>query len=806
MSDTNYSTIADPYNGMMDRQNVQYAVESLDDSNLESQPGSDNASAVDSAVPPVKDDFDLNNGSIGQQNFTDVWIKTWIKSTNYQPKKVGFYIDGGTGYAEFVNVYVSGTVVASLGTIGGFSIGTDYIRDAANSFGLASTVTGSDDVRFWAGGTYANRATAPFRVTEAGVVTATSGTIGGFTLSSTALTATNLIIDAGNQKITLGASGTTITIDAANKVIQSSDYSTGVSGFYISNDLIETQNIRARGILSTTVFRKDVVSVVGGNLMVSNADTLDADMSILDSSTLTTKGTSTFAVNDILHIKNETDEEYLRVTSISSAPTYSVTRDLANAYSANHNPAWERGVAIAVEGSSDGASTYSGGFLKLFGSGSHSPYYSVYRRNGVAYNATEEVARFGNLNGIGPFVADTYGVFIGNYSGSKFLYYDTASANLVINGTILSLQNNFGDGSDGSVTISVDTSLSRDMFYDTLTVNNGIVLTTNGYRIFAKTAVVNNGTIRWNGNNGGNATNGGTGGNGSIGSGGTAGSAGSGGSAGAALSNGTLAGSVAGIAGGNGGAGGTGSTNAGGGSASAGTNGTNGTTITSLVSTTGQDGVAGANGGTGGTDSGFFGGSAGTGGTAGTKGTSTAASIMPRVVPFSITLSDETGTKLNASPSNGGSGGGGGGSGGGASSSNGSGGGGGGGGAGGAGSNGGNMLIATKTITNAGTISCNGGTGGSAGSGGNGGNGQGGTGGGGGGGGGGSGGNGGNGGLMVLIYSTLTNTGTISANGGSGGAAGSKGTKGTGGTSATNGSDGTVGNAGSSGTIIQLQV
>jgi len=59
-------------------------------------------------------------------------------------------------------------------TIGDFRLGADYLRDAANSFGLASTVTAGDDVRFWAGDTFANRATAPFRLTEAGVLTAAS--------------------------------------------------------------------------------------------------------------------------------------------------------------------------------------------------------------------------------------------------------------------------------------------------------------------------------------------------------------------------------------------------------------------------------------------------------------------------------------------------------------------------------------------------------------------------------------------------------------------------------------------------------
>ncbi len=75
------------------------------------------------------------------------------------------------------NATFTGSVTAASGAIGGFNIGTDYVRDAANSFGLASTVTGGDDVRFWAGDTFANRATAPFRLTEAGHLVIVGGDI-----------------------------------------------------------------------------------------------------------------------------------------------------------------------------------------------------------------------------------------------------------------------------------------------------------------------------------------------------------------------------------------------------------------------------------------------------------------------------------------------------------------------------------------------------------------------------------------------------------------------------------------------------
>ncbi len=59
-----------------------------------------------------------------------------------------------------------------------------------------------------------------------------------------------------------------------------------------------------------------------------------------------------------------------------------------------------------------------------------------------------------------------------------------------------------GDGSDGDVTISSTTTLTRDMYYNNLTVNSGIALNTNGYRIFVKGTLTNNGYIQNNGSNG----------------------------------------------------------------------------------------------------------------------------------------------------------------------------------------------------------------------------------------------------------------------------------------------------------------
>lgn len=119
--------------------------------------------------------------------------KVYIGAGNYANDDTPFYIDtlgqfslgaSLTWDPDTDTLTITGIINATSGTIGGFTIGADYIRDVGNTFGLASTVTGGDDVRFWAGDTFANRATAPFRITESGV-----GELAGFLFTTGGFTA-----------------------------------------------------------------------------------------------------------------------------------------------------------------------------------------------------------------------------------------------------------------------------------------------------------------------------------------------------------------------------------------------------------------------------------------------------------------------------------------------------------------------------------------------------------------------------------------------------------------------------------------
>lgn len=355
----------------------------------------------------------------------------------------------------------------------------------------------------------------------------------------------------------------------------------------------------------------------------------------------------------------------------------------------------------------------------------------------------------------------------------------------------------FGDGVDGNVTISADTTLTSDKYYENLTIDSGKTLNTGGYRVFVKNTLTLNGLITRNGNNGGNGGNGGSpdvNGNNRDG--------GSGGSAGAALADGYLKGSVAGKIGSVGGVGGDTNTN----DAGTGTAGVVGADTLNSIGSNGVTGGTGAIGGNGRNDGNTVGLPGKNGGLGGAIGTATVSNVRLIANWHLATLLDiaSSGSTVKFDNSAGsGSGGGGGGGGGTQQVAFDRGFGGGGGGGGGSGSSGGIVAIYAKTIiiSATGVLRANGGAGGNGGNGGVGsaegtGNGGGGAGGGGGG--------GGNGGQIIIVYNSLTNSGTIEAAGGTGGTGGTGGASG--GSPATSGGNGSSGTTGGAGTIRYFEL
>ncbi len=161
---------------------------------------------------------------------------------------------------------------------------------------------------------------------------------------------------------------------------------------------------------------------------------------------------------------------------------YTVTRDLAGLYASNANPVWKKGSTVVKVGSSDGAAAYSGGWLRLIGEGLNAPYYSVYNRTGIAYNAYTEVLRTGNLNGYLDYTSSIFGFAVGSSSGTN--------ANITIDPT-----NGIRIRNGTTSVISFDNSGNANIS-NTLTVGAALVVSTAG-NIHSGQSAYNTGTGWW---------------------------------------------------------------------------------------------------------------------------------------------------------------------------------------------------------------------------------------------------------------------------------------------------------------------
>ena len=123
-------------------------------------------------------DLAVHTDQLDTNAVTIAKIAASLQSTNYVSGSAGWKILK-SGVVEFEEATIRGSIIANDGEIGGFDIAGTYLKDAANTMGLSSVASSADDVRFWAGNTFANRATAPFFVTKGGALKATKITVSG---------------------------------------------------------------------------------------------------------------------------------------------------------------------------------------------------------------------------------------------------------------------------------------------------------------------------------------------------------------------------------------------------------------------------------------------------------------------------------------------------------------------------------------------------------------------------------------------------------------------------------------------------
>lgn len=216
MAEQTYINIARPYDDNLQRKDdLSYVLGGV------ITPGSEGGSVEEVSVK--------TGGSLA-----DLWITKRISSFNWKPKKTGFMMDGQTGYAEFTDVFVSGAITAISGSFGGWSLSSTAIYyDGAGASTSAGMAPG--DYPFYAGQTYANRASAPFRVTVAGIIYATgavidgTSTIGGRTASTiaTAIDSSGAFINANlntSAKTILGS----FTFSGSGAIAMNTDANNGL--------------------------------------------------------------------------------------------------------------------------------------------------------------------------------------------------------------------------------------------------------------------------------------------------------------------------------------------------------------------------------------------------------------------------------------------------------------------------------------------------------------------------------------------------------------------------------------------------
>ena len=289
------------------------------------------------------------------------------------------------------------TALFTGGKIGGFTISSTQL--SGGSGGTTVALTPGTGIHMG----NASFASAPFSVTNAGVLKAESGTIGGWTLSSSTISSNNLTISSAG-------------------LIETNDFASGVKGFRLTaadGGSAEFEQVTIRGTLKTTVFEKESVNAVGGQLYVANSTTITGSSEVgASDTTIQVANASGFAAGEVLSVKKVTatgfSTEYMKVHSVaredsSSDSNFSgslvVTRSLSSGAS---GPSGSLGEAPG-SGQSYGpgqvlvsTGKLGTGYIRINANPNDSatPYIDIVERTGSGTFDVDLKARLGDLSGL----------------------------------------------------------------------------------------------------------------------------------------------------------------------------------------------------------------------------------------------------------------------------------------------------------------------------------------------------------------------------------------------------------------------
>lgn len=345
-------------------------------------------------------------------------------------KEKVFYVDDDTG-----DVFFSGTLKTSKGTLGGWVIGDEglYSTDkisvglySGNSIFYSSEDRENvDPIRFWAGKA---DDTYNFAVTNKGTLYALKANIEGSLVATSGHIKNKFFIGTNESGIIMSGS------ENGQSYIGSALYNSGALGYgwKLSEDgSAEFNNITARGKITSSVFEYNKISSIGGNLYIAPTIYLEtkSEEIVLNSETgryeatwvlpydnLNSINGRTWKVGDIIKLDGEiivNNESILQLSGIDSLIVATTEKSQQQETEMIAEEERQTTITLGFNYSSNitGLRFESGAILVLYGSNgvryglylsasdSGSPYLDVYS-NSVSENQPIPAARLGNLEGI----------------------------------------------------------------------------------------------------------------------------------------------------------------------------------------------------------------------------------------------------------------------------------------------------------------------------------------------------------------------------------------------------------------------
>jgi len=268
------------------------------------------------------------------------------------------------------------------------------------------------------GGSPATYLNASSSISDLGYAIFRSASIGGWKINENQIYSTNLIMDSDGT-------------------LQTSNFASGLTGWRITGDFngyAEFENARIRGTLSTTVFEKETVNAVGGQLWIANStiisgSTISATPGEATYATWSVENASSWARGEVVKIKKVTDTgfstEYVSIDSSSRIDPASGVDFRGNLYvtrSWNTDDNWYFGQLADPSGDSivgdsgSGAYTYElgqvivstgvsqSGYIRLNANprDPYTPYMDIVERTGSGVYDLDLKVRLGDLSGLSP--------------------------------------------------------------------------------------------------------------------------------------------------------------------------------------------------------------------------------------------------------------------------------------------------------------------------------------------------------------------------------------------------------------------